>query len=105
MAVANDAEAGCFFAECDALIFRAADADADNHGRAREAAMTERHERVDEEPLEARDSVAGEEHPVVAAEEAAFVNGRHVDPVALRLEAVVNAGGHHADVVARVAAR
>ena len=91
VAVADEAEARCFFTECDALIFRAADADADDDGRAGEAAVAEGDERVDEEPFDAGDAVAGEEHAVVAAEEAAFVNGGQVDPVALGFEAVVDA--------------
>ena len=104
VAVADEAEARCFLAERDALIFRAADADADDHGRARQAAMAEADERVDEEAFDAGDAVAGEEHAVVAAEESAFVDGGEVDPIALGLEAVVDVRRHHADVGARVAA-
>ena len=104
MAIADNAQAGCFLAERDALVLGAADADADDHRRAGQAAMAEGDERVDEEALEAGDAVAGEEHAVVAAEEAALVDGGEVDPVALGLEAVVDVRGHHADVVARVAA-
>ena len=102
--VADEAQAGCFLAERDALVFRAADADADDHRRARQAAMAERDQRVDEEPLDAGDAVAGEEHAVVAAEQAALVDGGEVDPVALGLEAVVDVRRHHADVGAGVAA-
>ena len=61
-------------------------------------------QRVDEEPLDAGDAVAGEEHAVVAAEQAALVHGREVDPIALGLEAVVDVRRHHADVGAGVAA-
>ena len=104
VAVADETQAGGFFAERDALVFRAADADADDDGRAGQAAVAEGDERVDEEPLEAGDAVAGEEHAVVAAEEAAFVDGGEVDPVAFGLEAVVDARRHDADVVAGVAA-
>src|SRR3954453_2987385 len=61
VAIADDTQARCFLAERDALVFRSADADADDDGRARQAAMAERDERIDEESLEAGDAVAGEE--------------------------------------------
>ncbi len=64
--------------------------------------MPEGDQRIDEEALDAGDAVAGEEHAVVAAEQAALVDRGEVDPVALRLEAIVDVGRHHADVGAGV---
>src|SRR5262249_26216944 len=55
--------------------------------------------------LDAPDPVGREEHPVVAAEEPALVDGGDVDPVATGLEGVGDLGRVNADVVVVVDAR
>src|SRR5206468_4353746 len=79
---ADRAQARRLLPETHAGVLRAADAEADDRGLARQAALAELHERVDEEALDAGDAVGWEQHPVVAPEEPALVNGRDVDPVA-----------------------
>src|SRR5260370_729776 len=102
---AHDAQARRLLAEPHAGVLRAADAHADDRGLAREAAPAELDERVHEEALDAADAVGREEHPVVAAEQAALVDGGEIEPVRVRLEGVGHLGGVDADVVVVVRAR
>src|SRR4051812_26073617 len=61
-------------------------------------------DRVDDEALDAQHPIARKEHAVIGAEESALVDSGEIDPVTLRLEAVVDVGRKHANVVARVLA-
>ena len=60
--------------------------------------------RIEEEALDAVDAVAGKEHAVVGAEQAALVHGGDVDPIRIRLEGVVDLRRVDADVVVVVGA-
>src|SRR3989442_1220238 len=96
---ADDPQAGRFLAQAHARVLRAAEAEPDDRRLAREAALAELHQRVDEEPLDAGDPVRREEHAVVGAEEPALVDRGDVDPVRPRLERVRDLGRVDADVV------
>src|SRR3989454_375669 len=96
---ADDPQAGRFLAQTHARVLRAAEAEPDDRRLAREAALAELHQRVDEEPLDAGDPVRREEHAVVGAEEPALVDRGDVDPVRPRLERVRDLGRVDADVV------
>src|SRR5207245_1691989 len=85
--------------QAHARVLRAAEAEPDDRRLAREAALAELHQRVDEEPLDAGDPVRREEHAVVGAEEPALVDRGDVDPVSPRLERVRDLGRVDADVV------
>src|SRR3989475_13125431 len=54
---ADDPQAGRFLAQAHARVLRAAEAEPDDRRLAREAALAELHQRVDEEPLDAGDPV------------------------------------------------
>src|SRR5438094_4256383 len=89
---ADDPQAGRFLAQAHARVLRAAEAEPDDRRLAREAALAELHQRVDEEPLDAGDPVRREEHAVVGAEEPALVDRGDGDPVRPRLERVRDLG-------------
>src|SRR2546425_110381 len=96
---ADDPQAGRFLAQTHARVLRAAEAEPDDRRLAREAALAELHQRVDEEPLDAGDPVRREEHAVVGAEEPALVDRGGVDPVRPPPELLRDLGRVDADVV------
>ncbi len=99
MTTADRAQARRLLAEPHARVLGAAEAHAHDGRLAGEPALAELHEGVDEEALDAARAVGGEQHPVVAAEEAALVHGGDVDPVGAGLERVRDLGRVGADVV------
>jgi hypothetical protein len=105
VAAADDAQAGRLLAETYARVLRATEAEPDDRRLAREAALAELHQRVDEEPLDAGDPVRREEHAVVGAEEPPLVDRGDVDPGRLGLERVGHLGRVDADVRVEVPPR
>src|SRR5581483_6918807 len=69
-------------------VLGAAEPDADDGRLAGEPAPAEGDERVEVEALDALDAVAGEQHAVVGAEQAALVHGGEVDPVGVGVEGI-----------------
>ena len=104
VAVADHAQTRRLFAERHARVLRAAQAHADNRRLACQAALAESDEGVEQKPLDAVHAVAGKQHAVVGAEQAAFMHGGEFQPVGARLKTPVDFRREHADIVVRVGA-
>ena len=103
--VAHRAQAGRLLAEGDGNVLAAAEPDADDGRLAGETAAAELVHHIEEEPLNAVDAVAGEQHPVIGAEQPALVDGGHVDPLGVGLEGILDLGRVDADIVVVVLTR
>ena len=104
IARADDAQAGRLLAQHHAGVLGAAEPDADDRRLAGEPALAEADQRVEIEPLDAVDAVAGKQHAVIGAEQAALVHGGELDPVGVGMERVLDLGRADADIVVVVGA-
>ena len=104
VAVADRAQACGLLAQDHRCVFRTTEPDTDDRRLTGEAALTERDQAIQIKPFDAFDPVAWEQHPIIGAEQTAFVHGGDVDPVAVRLERVLDLGRVQADVVVVVRA-
>ncbi len=101
----HSAQARRLLAEHHADVLGAAETDADDRRLAGETALAEGDAGVEEEALDALDTVGGEQHAVVGAEQPALVHGGEIDPGGVRMERVFDLWCADAAVVVVVRAQ
>src|SRR6185503_601217 len=97
----DDAQAGRLLAEHHGRVFRTAEPDSDDRRLTGKPALAEANQRVEIEPPDAVDAVAGKQHAIVGAEQATFMHGGEFDPIGVGMKRIFDLGGAVARAVAR----
>ena len=85
-------------------VFRTAEPDSDDRRLTGKPAFAEANQRVEIEPPDAIDAVAGKQHAIVGAEQATFMHGSEFDPIGVGMKRIFDLGGADADIVVVIGA-